>query len=243
MESAPEGLGDAGTGLPPETDPTEWGHFERESHPDEYSHFSEHDAVGWENSRWTPGTAEISDPYCPGTMPGKDTIWPPRRGSPYAPGTAVVPDSELDPYQVAGAPSSFAWDDDTLSGERVTQSEMDSMTLGMHHVDMQSQINNVHGRVQTVDERMRADYPRVQDETYGAGLVVDTFTTDLPYDSQPTITFTPSWDSGGWWIDNWVANADGTYTFDLNVANAPVGATAITLNVKGEVADTTDIDP
>jgi len=197
----------------------------------------------WESQRYTPGTGALADPYLPGSAPVGMVLWPERRASPYLPGTGSIPIDEVTPFLVSDISDPLDWTAATMDADLTTQSEHESRTIGMMHVDVVNDVNILTSRVHALDARSRADYNEKISATWNAGIGTCDFTSEHAFESQPYIGLMPSWNAGAVWINAVVQNADDTWTFTMECSNPPAGNTTVYADMKSDVAETTDIDP
>jgi hypothetical protein len=152
-------------------------------------------------------------------------------------------------YDIAVVPSSFAWGS-TFNDERATQTDYENHDLGTAIVDLYNRVNGVHDRVNVLDDRSRAQWNYDGEVEMLIGNYSVEYTTTSAYSSEPGIRATSQaagWETG-FSISSMAQNANGTWTGTIT-ANAAaiddgggVGST-VGVDVKGPVAEGTDIDP
>ncbi len=202
----------------------------------------------WWNQVPTPGTTSALSPYFPGSGVSDSLMHMAHRRSPFYPGTPPISVGDESTYSIDSIPSSHAWDDTTLSDERYSQSDYESQTFGIAAYNSANNYNTLHSRVETLDARDRANYNTQATVSLPAGDTTVDYSPSTVYSSAPTAQVTQavalSTHDFGAISCTVTADGDGTYTFGIEVETSdPAAPRNFSIDIKGPVADSEDIDP
>lgn len=202
----------------------------------------------WHNQITTQGSSVALSPYFPGTGMSESVQHQAHGRSPYFPGTPPMNAVDETAFTLDAAPSALDWDDTTLSDERYSQNDYESQTFGQGVFNLTNTLNTLSSRIGTLDARDRANYNTQASVSLPAGDTTVDYSPSTVYSSAPTAVVTQACsltahDYGA--ISCTVtADGDGTYTFGIEAENVNAAAPQnISIDIKGPVADTEDIDP
>lgn len=188
-------------------------------------------------------------PYQPGSSFGENLSHPIVAMSPYAPGSPGMSYADEQSFNLAAVAATFSWGGTAIAADQISNAQYKGSSFTSIIKDMVEAINTALGRLDELDERSRANYNVKDLVSVANGNATATITTDLAYAEAPTVMATncndpATWDPGNLSVHTPIQNADGTWNFTLTCenANASGGALNVALDIKGAVADSTDID-
>lgn len=203
---------------------------------------------GWNGQLLTRDGPSLMSPYFAGTRVNADTRYPFRGGSPYGVGSPAISAEDANRLSVSELPSSFDWGSANIEMYQVSDAEWGLLTQAEGIVDMRDDLNAALGMIDTLDARDRANYNTQSTVTMPTNTASVDYSPDTVYASAPTAQVTQAMDIGthnfGELGCSVAADGDGTYTFTITAETAdPAGPHDISIDIKGEVPDTQDIDP
>lgn len=207
---------------------------------------ADHIALNPMTANYTLGAWQRTSAYTPGTNYGTNTYplnQTPRGGSPYCPGGSSWTRLQELAFALGTPASDHSWGATAIAADQISNTDYLNSTHSGLLKSAAETANTALARIHAIDSRIRANYPKAETATMLNGNNTVNFTTTHPYTAQPCITMTPYGPLGAMSISSSTQNADGTWTIAISSESAAIGDVPIDVNVKGSVADSTDIDP
>lgn len=205
-------------------------------------------AQGWGNQLVTRDGSQLNSPYSAGARLSSNMRWPTRGHSPYFVGSGGLSLAARNRLNIPESGSSFDWGDAELADAQVENEEWGTSLQAEALVDTRTGLNEALGRINALDGRDRANHNTQATVSMPMGLAVVDYSPNTVYSAPPTAQVTQGCAIG---VHNFgqlgcavSADGDGTYTFSISAENAdPLAAHDISIDIKGSVGDSEDIDP